>query len=107
MPNKEKEHKLVFSDFFKECRCRAGLGRKELAERLGIKTEEIVRWEKGLSFPSENHLVIITKNLHLQLWSYIQLKKLAGFRANDVEKRFYIKMRRLARFQGNAAETRS
>jgi len=51
--------------------------------------------------------VIITKNLHLQLWSYIQLKKLAGFRANDVEKRFYIKMRRLARFQGNAAETRS
>ena len=88
MPRENTGDRPVFRDFFKECRLRADLSRKELAERLGIKEKEVIRWEKGQSLPSEHELARIAENFHLQL-------------------QFYIKMRRMVRFRGHGAEKRS
>lgn len=51
-----------------EVRARAGLGLKELAERLGQAPPNVVAWEKGRLAPTRRHLLTIAAALDVPPW---------------------------------------
>ena len=61
----KKDNVIIVASRIRQARVLAGLTQEKLAEIIGVSRTAIVRWESGETDPTMNHLIAMTKVLHV------------------------------------------
>lgn len=65
----------LFSERLRECRRRARLTQKQLAQELSVSRDSVTRWEGGHDVPSARMVVAISKTLNVKMAYLVGLSK--------------------------------
>ena len=61
----KKPNMIVVGKRIRQARVLAGLTQEQLAEKIGVSRTAIVRWESAETEPTLEHLISLTKLLHV------------------------------------------